>query len=253
MENDNEETVLCGSCKKDIAKSNFALHEPHCRRFLCLCPDCDEPVPREQLEEHRTEQHTQVKCPKCNMKMERCNLMDHQSKECKQRLVSCEFCELELPLSSMEEHTVTCGSRTERCLDCNRYVTLKDQLHHAEICSSTAPSADTTTDDQKAAAHNKNKPASALCWNCKRSFPSEYMEEHLLQCTSSTAEVQEEESEEQASGSDSGLRLSDVLRQKGREPDQIITCPICHLALPRETLRWHERKCRVFEYLKASN
>lgn len=64
-----------------------------------------------------------------------------------------------------------------------------------------------------------------------------------LEYTSSTAEAQEEEREEQASASDSDtrLRLSDVLAaKKGREPDQINTCPICHLALPMETLRWHE-------------
>lgn len=45
---------------KEIAEVNFALHESHCSRFLCLCPDCNEAVPRDQLEEHREEQHAEV-------------------------------------------------------------------------------------------------------------------------------------------------------------------------------------------------
>uniref|UniRef100_A0A667ZXL5 XIAP associated factor 1 n=1 Tax=Myripristis murdjan TaxID=586833 RepID=A0A667ZXL5_9TELE len=44
---------------KEVAEANFALHESHCRRFLCLCPDCEEPVPKEQLDQHRLDQHTQ--------------------------------------------------------------------------------------------------------------------------------------------------------------------------------------------------
>lgn len=43
-----------------VAESNFTLHEMHCRRFLCVCPDCEETVPKEHLEQHRQEQHTLV-------------------------------------------------------------------------------------------------------------------------------------------------------------------------------------------------
>lgn len=45
---------------KDVAEANFALHETHCSRFLCLCPDCNEAVPKDQLSQHKEEQHTQV-------------------------------------------------------------------------------------------------------------------------------------------------------------------------------------------------
>lgn len=259
MENNNEDTVFCDSCKKDIAKSNFALHEPHCRRFLCLCPDCDEPVPREQLEDHRTEQHKQVNCPKCKIKVERCRLMDHELGECKERLVSCEYCQLELPLCTLADHTEMCGSRTERCLDCGRYVTLKDQLQHADTCPSSTVT-NSTGHEQKTSGQDTNKSALILCWKCNKSFQSQYLEEHLLNCASSTpAEAQEEvreeeEEEEEEEDSHAVLRLSDVLagRRKG-QLDQISTCPICHLALPLETLHWHEKKCRIFASLKCAN
>lgn len=91
---------------------NLPMHEAHCQRFLCLCPDCEEQVPKDQLEEHQQEQHApvtnithqttfsvlivaccfffflnlvsfvkyplQVKCKKCSMKMEKCKLPDHE-------------------------------------------------------------------------------------------------------------------------------------------------------------------------------
>ncbi|XP_051962550.1 LOW QUALITY PROTEIN: XIAP-associated factor 1 [Xyrauchen texanus] len=112
-----------------IAIKSFDLHERHCKKS----------VPWEQLEEHKAQEHIQVKCGKCNKMMERRQLLDHETDECSERLQICEFCQLELPLSSLMEHSLSCGSRTERCSDCGRYVKLKEQLHHAQICCSTPP------------------------------------------------------------------------------------------------------------------
>lgn len=39
---------------------NLPMHEAHCQRFLCICPDCDEQVPKDHLEEHQQEQHAPV-------------------------------------------------------------------------------------------------------------------------------------------------------------------------------------------------
>lgn len=60
-----------------------------------------------------------------------------QSDECVERLQSCQFCEVELPWKDLEEHQLACGSRTELCLDCGRYVTLRDQPEHDSTCSAT--------------------------------------------------------------------------------------------------------------------
>ncbi|CAL8338671.1 unnamed protein product [Boreogadus saida] len=51
---------ICRTCRKEVLVDNLALHESHCGRFLCLCPDCGETVSREQLEQHRLEEHSQV-------------------------------------------------------------------------------------------------------------------------------------------------------------------------------------------------
>ena len=49
---------------------------------------------------------------------------------CQKRMASCFFCELALPFDKFEEHLNYCGSRTEKCSVCNRYVQMKDKYKH---------------------------------------------------------------------------------------------------------------------------
>ncbi|KAK6296925.1 hypothetical protein J4Q44_G00330670 [Coregonus suidteri] len=259
---DTEEdtTRVCDQCHKKVAVSNFALHESHCQRFLCLCPACDESVPRELLEQHHQDQHSQVKCTKCNKKVERCQLLDHESDECKARLQCCEFCQLELPLSAMAEHSVACGSRTECCSDCGRYVTLRDQTEHSQICP------DLYVPDNPSPPSSNSSRTAVVCRSCMRSFPLEKMAEHQLECvhTSEEAEGDDDDDDdgshkqEQPSPLLTNSMKSALFSAQGRrqeeggegDVDQISTCPHCHLALPVVTLRWHEAKCQIHVNLK---
>ncbi|XP_039987599.1 XIAP-associated factor 1 isoform X2 [Xiphias gladius] len=256
-------------CHKEVAETNFALHETHCSRFLCLCPDCDEAVPREQLNQHREEQHTQVRCSKCNQKMECCHLMDHESDECVERLQTCQFCELELPWKELDKHSQVCGSRTELCRDCNRYVKLRDQPEHNSTCSATnngsSPPQTTSTPP------NKTK-VTVSCSGCMMSFPAEDIEKHELECVQASrwdyykeAKLEEEKVQDEGGfcRQVTPLRLSSTYKATsladrlgrgpwgdGGDPDQISTCPHCHLALPLFTLRWHKAKCQIYILLK---
>ncbi|XP_068441529.1 XIAP-associated factor 1 [Clinocottus analis] len=257
-----EATRSCGTCHKDVAEANFSLHETHCRRFLCLCPDCDEPVPREQLDQHREEQHTEVRCSKCHLKMERRHLVDHESDQCEERLQSCCYCELELPRKDLDEHQLVCGSRTELCRDCGRYVTLRDRPGHAAAACSPASGAGGATGDSAPPPQTAGKlppktKTTASCCICLASFPADDVEEHELECLVATRLRCEEEKaaeEEEQQDSSSTPWLSRVLqsgslsgRRGGTEaddPDRISSCPHCHLALPLPTLRWHQVKCR---------
>ena len=55
------------------------MHSLHCARNIALCPDCDEPIPRGELEEHKAEVHGLVECPMmCGEKVEACKLDDHK-------------------------------------------------------------------------------------------------------------------------------------------------------------------------------
>ncbi|GLD52897.1 XIAP-associated factor 1 [Lates japonicus] len=260
--------TACGGVisNKEVAEANFALHETHCRRFLCVCPDCDEAVPREQLDKHKEEQHTQVRCSKCNQKMERCHLMDHESDECVERPQTCQFCELVLPWKELDEHCLVCGSRTELCRDCNRYVKLRDQPGHGLTCSasnnSSGPPQTTSTPP------NKTK-VTVTCKGCAALIAAEDIEKHELECVPATRwdyyEEAKPEKEESKGGDDfygqvTTPRLSSTYKASsmsgngpwgdGGDPDQISTCPHCHLALPSVTLRWHQVKCQVYIVLK---
>nr|XP_020443026.1 XIAP-associated factor 1 [Monopterus albus] len=259
-------TRTCGQCNKEVAEVNFALHETHCSRFLCLCPDCDEAVPKEQLEKHREEQHTQVRCSKCNQKLERCQLLDHESDECVERLQTCQFCELELPWKHLDEHCRVCGSRTELCRDCGRYVRLSDQPAHTLTCS--------TTDNASSPPKTTNGPPdgtklTVTCSRCTAPFPVEDIDDHERKCNlvsrgdNEEAQADEEEEDEcDFSGWNPTPQLISAYKAtslsnrscsrpwgNGRDPDQIRTCPYCHLALPLFTLRWHKVKCQRYSLL----
>uniref|UniRef100_A0A1A8EFE0 XIAP associated factor 1 n=1 Tax=Nothobranchius kadleci TaxID=1051664 RepID=A0A1A8EFE0_NOTKA len=257
MENE-EATRSCGKCHRDIIEVNFALHEAHCSRFLCLCPDCDEAVPRDQLSQHREEQHTQVKCSKCNMKMERCHLLDHESEECAERLQACRFCEWELSLNEMHDHELVCGSRTALCWDCRHYVKLRDQQDHSSTCSATDEGSSPPQNTSRAPESVSGSGLAAL-------FSTEGEEQNQLESSPAAGPDCGDPEEEDEDGVDflrqtpqlsSAFRATSLTKTaghgpgEGRDPDQISTCPYCHLALPLRTLSWHQVKCRTHVFLK---
>nr|XP_046244399.1 XIAP-associated factor 1 [Scatophagus argus] len=264
-----EATRTCGQCHREVAEANFALHEMHCHRFLCLCADCEEAVPKEHLDQHREEQHTQVKCSKCNQKMERRYLMDHESDECVERLQSCQFCELELPWKELDEHHLVCGSRTELCGDCGRYVTKRDQPEHSLTCSASDNGSGPPETTSKLPPNNTE--ATVICDRCSAPFPAKDIEEHKLECVKAGSSVDEEDEPEEEELTDvrdfsgwertywlnSAYKATSLSHRPSRgpradtsDPDEISTCPHCHLALPLPTLRWHEVKCQVHILMK---
>lgn len=251
---EKEATRTCGQCHREVAEANFALHETHCSRFLCLCPDCDESVPRDQLDQHRQEQHTQVRCSKCNQKMQRRFLMDHEADECVERLQSCQFCELELPFKELHEHSLACGSRTELCRDCGRYVTLRDQPGHGLTCAATDE--DSSPPQTTSQRPPESRQMTVRCVRCMASFPADDIEKHKLACVLATRSNDGEGApEEQAWGNEGGpswlssayksASLSERHSNGPSDLDQISTCPHCHLALPLFTLRRHQAKCQI--------
>uniref|UniRef100_A0A3Q3WFE0 TRAFD1/XAF1 zinc finger domain-containing protein n=1 Tax=Mola mola TaxID=94237 RepID=A0A3Q3WFE0_MOLML len=229
-----EEMHTCGQCHKQVAAANLVLHEMHCKRFLCVCPECGESVPTEQLNQHKEEQHTQVKCSKCKKKVEHCQLIDHESNECVERLCECRFCELEVPWRQLDEHEQVCGSRTELCGDCGRYVTLRDQPEHGHTCPGDS------NRSQAVSSRNIAPAATVTCHSCNEPLPADGAEEHKEK---HEPEVNEYYSSRlravpRLSSTYKAISLPDTARRD--DPDQILTCPHCHLALPLFTLRWHQ-------------
>ncbi|XP_026082336.1 XIAP-associated factor 1-like isoform X2 [Carassius auratus] len=141
---DEEELVLCTHCKKEVAKANYDLHEPHCKRFLCICPDCDETVPRDQLEEHKTEQHAEVKCKMCNKKLERRHLLDHEKDECSERpQISSKNLVSEDDTADTDELTML------QCQNCLKYIPSGTLKKHKLLCKQSLKFADVEDDDSE--------------------------------------------------------------------------------------------------------
>ncbi|KAK3710494.1 hypothetical protein RRG08_021310 [Elysia crispata] len=130
METGASETKFCSNCKRDISAANFVMHEMHCRRHIVLCDNCQEPVPRSEIEQHFNELHAKLPCDKCKLNVEKDQMERHMSSECERRPVPCEYCELSFPKNEFESHKDFCGSRTECCPLCQQYVMLKDMLQH---------------------------------------------------------------------------------------------------------------------------
>ncbi|KAI1900961.1 hypothetical protein AGOR_G00055220 [Albula goreensis] len=133
-----ENTQFCANCKRDIPEANYTTHEIHCRRNIALCEQCQEPVPRAELEQHKEQEHVKVEC-KCGSKIEKSLMENHQRSECSQRLVPCQYCELELVFSQSREHEEYCGTRTEPCPVCKCNIMLREQAVHPALCGALSP------------------------------------------------------------------------------------------------------------------
>ena len=62
-----------------------------------------------------------------------------QNSECSQRLVPCQYCELEIVYSQSKEHEDYCGTRTEPCLHCKCNIMLREKAVHPFLCGSLTP------------------------------------------------------------------------------------------------------------------
>ncbi|KAK7882808.1 hypothetical protein WMY93_028982 [Mugilogobius chulae] len=272
---DEEETRVCGRCKKAVAEANFALHESHCSRFLRLCQDCNENVPVSEMEQHRQEQHTQVKCPKCRKKMERRLLPEHQEEECPERVQPCVFCELEMTWTQLQQHALACGSRTERCPDCDRYIKLSDREEHSRACPGQDLYSEPSEDNEAPKLPPKIPPRAAArgaqgagktkiqCKVCMLTFPADEIKKHEMMCDADPEWKYDDSDSDsdsdftfQASGVEyvsSRVRNMDLPQTFGadwtrggsssetKDPNELSTCPHCQLVLPWVTLRWHVR------------
>ena len=127
------------------------MHSVHCQRFMKYCDYCDQSFSKNEWEEHIKTFHGEVCCKDCGISIEKKHMEGHevsdvwqwrssgfdakhltffQKEECRFRPQTCDYCNLSLPDCRFAEHENFCGSRTELCQLCNKYVKLRDLERH---------------------------------------------------------------------------------------------------------------------------
>ncbi|NWX20177.1 TRAD1 protein, partial [Aegotheles bennettii] len=119
--------------KKDVPVANFIMHEIHCSRNIAVCRYCSESIPKSEMKNHIESDHVQVTC-KCQMKLEKSLLKDHEVSACPLRPALCQYCDIQLTFSKLQDHEIYCGARTERCGSCGHNVMVKDLKEHPRVC-----------------------------------------------------------------------------------------------------------------------
>ena len=115
----------------EILESKYPLHEAYCTRNVKKCI-CGEILNIVDYDDHFFENHRIVECNHCKNLMENKFLKSHKM-QCINMPKSCQFCELEVASNSLEEHEYVCGSKTEQCSACMKYVQIKGTLYIKKI------------------------------------------------------------------------------------------------------------------------
>ncbi|KAM3139957.1 factor 1 [Paramecium bursaria] len=110
----------CQHCKQMIAEHIFDMHEFQCQKNYINCSVC-------QLRIHIDEEET--------------HMITHQTKKQTQEQVEedvdwviCDFCNTQIWLVELEQHTSVCGSRTDVCSFCFKNVVMSKLREHELEC-----------------------------------------------------------------------------------------------------------------------
>ncbi|XP_035290274.1 uncharacterized protein LOC118236211 [Anguilla anguilla] len=221
-----EEAASCAPCGCD------------CAQLPCVCPGGEELHPWQQAEEHGADQHS-------------------QSGE-REALPPCSELHQELSPDSPAD-------QTERVSNCEEEpLPLQDGPDHA------APPQGAANHTHHHSAEAQRRPQRQIpepCWYCMKSLTRDTLKKLQLDFESLRLPPKGKRfSYQQDPRPHFGVAHSarstpfplwgceGPLRRERRleDGDQMSACPHCYLALPLDTLQWHETKCLVFEGLKTS-
>lgn len=166
--------LLCENCRRQVPSENYQMHVMHCMRNIQPCSLCGEAVLRSKEMEHFDEYHAEIYCVQCGQKTTRSEEGNHLANECGKRPIPCQYCEISLPREKMQEHQEFCGSRTEFCHKCSRYILIRDLQNHEKSCDGSRSS--------------QNTPLP--CEFCGSPIPPEKPDVHQRQCLVESQNVQ---------------------------------------------------------------
>mmetsp|Transcript_6768 Transcript_6768/g.12079 ORF Transcript_6768/g.12079 Transcript_6768/m.12079 type:complete len:241 (+) Transcript_6768:2934-3656(+) len=214
---------LCSNCDKEIPQETYELHRIHCERNFTKC-DCGATVQRSQLEAHRATEHAEVKCQNCEYSAPKF-LYSH---ECLMGPVVCRFCEAHLPQSHYRDHLYHCGSRTEVCPKCMKYIPLRDYAYHTEEIDCLNP-----------LAMNEEAADELLARQLQEEFYQERQAQPQPDDVSEPYSTQTEPSLTPIVSTFSEPEPSD----EEIEPEPMSECPICGVSVSVSLLPRHTNTC----------
>ena len=171
----DEREVKCDNCHRLVPSENYQMHVVHCKRNIQLCSLCGEVVFRSEEMEHFKEYHAEIDCVQCGQKTMRSEEGNHLANECGKTPIPCQYCKITLPREKMPEHQEFCGSRTEWCHKCSRYILIRDLRHHEKSCDGGA---------------SQRSGATLPCEFCGSSIPLENLDAHQRQCLEESQDYQ---------------------------------------------------------------
>jgi hypothetical protein len=122
MNNNNLEinTDVCNNCNKFISNNIFEIHCLYCFKFMIKCFFCDEMIHKDIINNHNNDHSIE------NEKLDKKKLIENFQK--------CKFCENFID-SDYNKHLMYCGSRTQKCENCNLSIIMKFYNDHLLICN----------------------------------------------------------------------------------------------------------------------
>lgn len=142
----------CASCEEDVPLANKLMHAIQCHKHSQPDPaslpskhDCavslndSDSTGGAELEHQGAGSTTLLETPSAEQGEASTASIERKQDDPENMLVTCEFCDIEVPLPALSEHAYACGSRTDVCEFCMCYVRLCDfATHRISGCASGA-------------------------------------------------------------------------------------------------------------------
>ncbi|CAL1277005.1 unnamed protein product [Larinioides sclopetarius] len=219
--------VACSECGISVEKWKIEKHKEACTKKLVPCEYCELEVPLDNLSEHtaacgsRTEQ-----CSNCNRHIMIKDLQQHPI-SCSRRepeTMPCEYCDLQINLNEMMEHTVMCGTQTERCHLCKEHVMVQDRDAHFVTCGK-----------KRQLRHKVSSP----CEYCGKLFSPALLEDHVVICRSQNQKC--EKCEDYIPLKNMEMHLNSCKKKRQLNPE--FPCKYCGELYLSDFLKDHADEC----------
>nr|XP_030717543.1 XIAP-associated factor 1 isoform X5 [Globicephala melas]XP_030717544.1 XIAP-associated factor 1 isoform X5 [Globicephala melas]XP_030717545.1 XIAP-associated factor 1 isoform X5 [Globicephala melas]XP_030717547.1 XIAP-associated factor 1 isoform X5 [Globicephala melas]XP_030717548.1 XIAP-associated factor 1 isoform X5 [Globicephala melas] len=184
--------VLCPECKEPVLQDTMEEHGggrhqqangssqgkgvPVSGKVKCSIEMCqEERQERRALEGTHGQGWSKVGCAACQQSLPKHLLEIQEAKECQERPVECQFCELAVRLNKVDIHEHPCGRRTEVCPDCGQRIVLHMLARHRDECCG----------EQTRLQKGKRIPApesNICCHYCNQMIPGNKYFHHVDRC-----------------------------------------------------------------------